>query len=230
MEWNKFKDKFHISWHTSIKKFIESNECNKIYNFLRRSERDIIYPKSINTFRNFENANLKETKAAILFREPYNDMESDGIPLSCILAYKVHPTLNRFHDAMEKEFYDLTLNLLKDHNLDFLLNQDVFLYNVDITVFRNKPESHKDVWKKFTIKVIETLVENNIPIMFIGEDVKNRFIKFIPPAYPEFCVKEAIQDVKLIWNTNGEFLKLNKYIHNKTDFNEIMWVDMDVPF
>lgn len=230
MKWAKFKNKFHLSWHKEIKPFIESDKCNRIYTKLKAVEDDVIYPSSFNTFRNFKNSNLDKTRAAIFFREPFSDMEPDGVPLSCTLAHRVHPHLNMFYDSMEKEFYGLNLDMLKDHQLDYLIEQDVFMHNVDVTVLRNKPGSHRDLWRQFTIKVIKILVERNIPIMFIGEDVRDRYVKFIPPIYPEFLISSEIQDSKLEWDIGGKFLKLNKYIEDKTPYEEIMWVDMNVPF
>lgn len=230
MDWLQFKNKFHTSWHKELQPFIESSACNKIYNFLKTAEDDIIYPKSINTFRSFKDADLKQIRCAILFREPYHDMEPDGNPLSCFLGHKVHHMLNMWHDAMEKEFYGMDLNILKDHTLDFLIKQGVFMTYVDLTVFRNKPGSHKDVWKAFTVKVIEILTKNNIPILFVGKDVRDRFKRYIPPIYPEFCVKQAIEDAQLVWETEGKFLKLDEYIFEHTKHDNIMWVDMDVPF
>lgn len=35
MIWEKFKDHFHESWHDVMQPFIESEECDKIYAFLK---------------------------------------------------------------------------------------------------------------------------------------------------------------------------------------------------
>jgi uracil-DNA glycosylase len=213
-----------------MKSFILSNECNKIYNFLKSAKDDIIYPKSVYTFRPFKYADLEQTRAVVIFKEPYNDIEPDGIPLSCTLGHKVHPMLNTFHDAMEDEFYGLNLDILKDHNLDHIIKQDILLINADLTVFRNKPGSHYNLWKKFTGHVIKILTKRNIPIMFIGEDVCNRFKHLLPPIYPYFLVEKGIEDHLHTWRPNGKFKQLNSYIYENTDFNDVMWVDMDVPF
>jgi len=231
MNWEKFHNKFHKSWHRSMKPFIESNDCNKIYTFLKANkDKGTIVPSSMNTFRNFKNANLNKTRMALFFREPYSDIEPDGIPLSCELSDKISLPLNKFYNAMEKEFYGLSLDMIKDKNLDYYLRQDVFFHNVDVTVFKNKPGSHKDLWKNFTKHVIKILVKKNIPIMFIGEDVRDKYIKLIPPMYPEFFIKEDILNKDLVWNTNNKFKDIGKYIWDNTAYNEVMWVNMDVPY
>ena len=61
------------------------------------------------------------------------------------------------------------------------------------------------------------LEKKNIPIMFIGEDVRDKYIKLIPPMYPEFFVKEDILSKDLVWNTNDKFRELGKYIWDNTD-------------
>lgn len=210
--------------------FIKSNECNKIYNYLKSNKDKEIYPKSLFTFRNFKDSNLEEINVAVIFREPYSDMEPDGIPLSSTMGHKVHPMLDTFYNAMEDEFYGLNLHIFKHNNLEYLLEQNVFLHNADVTVFKNKPGSHKNLWKKFTSHVIKILIKRNIPIMFIGSDVRDEYKHLLPPIYPDFLVQEAIQDNTLTWRPNGKFLQLNKYIYEKTLNQEIMWVDMDVPF
>ncbi len=53
MEWNKFKDKFHESWHAKMRPFIESEECDKIYAFLKSESKrgKTIAPLSQNVWR-----------------------------------------------------------------------------------------------------------------------------------------------------------------------------------
>lgn len=230
MNWSGFRTKFHPSWHSEIKPFIESKACDKIYKFLKENKDFIIWPSSMNTFRNFYDANLEETRCAVIFREPYNDVEPDGRPLSCFLGHKIHPMINTWHDAMEEEFYGLNLNILKDHVLDHLREQGVFMHNADLTVFKNKPESHKGLWKDFTEHVLKILKSKKIPIMFIGKDLLDRFGSLFPESYPIFCVEKSINDAELVWRCEGEFMKMNEYIFEHTDFEDVQWVDMEVPF
>lgn len=229
MDWNSFRKKFHSSWHKELKPFIVSENCNKIYAFLKANKDKVIVPSSMNTFRNFKDSNLDQMRCAVIFREPYNDIEPDGNPLSCFLGHTIHPMINMWHDAMEEEFYGLNLHILKDHTLDHLLEQDVFLHNADLTVFRKTPGSHRDVWKDFTTHVLKILIARKIPVMFIGQDVKDRFDVF-PENYPVFCVPESLHDAKIQWRCNGEFRKMNEYIEEHTDYYDPQWVDMDVPF
>ena len=39
MKWDNFKEHFHPSWHGKMKTFIESNECDEIYAFLKKESK-----------------------------------------------------------------------------------------------------------------------------------------------------------------------------------------------
>ena len=41
MDFKKFEDQFHPSWHAKMRPFIESNECNDIYAFLKKERRGV---------------------------------------------------------------------------------------------------------------------------------------------------------------------------------------------
>lgn len=228
MKWESFKKKFHKSWHKEIRSFIESKECDNIYNVLKNNKENIIYPKAINTFKNFMTPNLDDVCVAVFFREPYSDIEPDGIPLSCFLNNKIHPMLNMWYNAIEKEFYGLNLHVNKHLTLEYILKQGIFLHNVDVTVQKDKPGSHKNLWKPFTLHIIKSLTKRNIPIVFVGKDLANRFP--IAKNHPMFIINDSIHDVKLVWDIKGKLLELNKYIYDKTYFNEPQWVDLGVPF
>jgi uracil DNA glycosylase len=73
MDWNKFSPKFHKSYHEIMQPFIESEECDAIYAFLKaESGRGAqVAPQSINTFRAFKETPLDELKCVLMFQDPY---------------------------------------------------------------------------------------------------------------------------------------------------------------
>jgi uracil DNA glycosylase len=238
MEWNNFKNKFHTSWHASVKPFIESNHCNLIYSFLKKQKGKEIAPKSSNTFRAFE-VDLKKIRCVIIFDEPYsckqNDLQyADGIPLSCEYVDKIHPQLIAFYEAMETEFYNgLNINMIKRNDLEFLRAQGVLFISSSLTTEINSPGKHKNLWTPFIKHIItKVFVKRMIPIVFAGENVFDQYAKTIDPVYPYFVIKQSISDtsVSVPWNTNEVFSRLNKYLWDKTDNEDVMWVNMDVPF
>jgi uracil DNA glycosylase len=237
MNWDNFKNKFHTSWHKAIKPFIESNECNKIYTFLKKQKGVEIAPKSALTFRTFEQP-FKNIRCVVILDEPYsnkqNDLQyADGIPLSCEFVDKIHPHLNAFYDAMEEEFYGLNLHAIKQMDLNFYTNQGVLFLSSSLTTEIGSPGKHKQLWVPF-IKYLITNVfsKKTIPIVFIGQDVYEQYAKVMDPIYPYFIVKQSLSKctVGVPWDTNGVFTRLNKYLWDNTDYDEIMWVNMDVPY
>lgn len=237
MDWTKFKTKFHKSWHISIKKFIESNECNKIYNFLKSQKGKEIAPKSNLTFRAFEQP-LSKVKVVVLLEEPYCEkikgvQYADGIPLSCAYVEKLHPQLDAFYDAMEKEFYELNLNIFKDHNVEYLTNQGVLFLSSSLTVEVDSPGSHKRLWEPFMKYLIKNIFnKRNIPIVFCGGEVYEQYKDCLDPIYPYFIVNQPLSEcnIGIPWNSRDRFTKLNHYLWEKLGHTEIMWVNMDVPF
>jgi len=68
MDFEKFKEHFHESWHAKIKPFIESNECDAIYKYLKsESQRGKkIAPLSQHVYRCFFETPLTDVKLVIL--------------------------------------------------------------------------------------------------------------------------------------------------------------------
>ena len=103
-----------------IEKFIKNGDKVKSYVFfkgreIQHKDKGEIMPSSVNTFRNFKYANLNRTRVALFFREPFSAIEADGIPLSSELSDKLSLPLDKFYNAMEKEFYGLNLNIIKEN-------------------------------------------------------------------------------------------------------------------
>lgn len=236
MDWIKFQTKFHKSWHTIVKPFIESEECNKIYSFLKNQKGEIA-PKSMFTFRSF-NIDINNIKCVILLDEPYTEkykgiQYADGVPLSCFFVEKIHPQLNAFYNAMEKEFYDLNLNIIKELNLDFYFHQGVLFLNSSLTTEIGHPGKHKGLWKPFIDILIKKLFSvKNIPIIFCGKDVYDEYKDVLSIHHKIFIIEHNLSEcnIGVPWNTNNVFLDFNKYLLKETNEMEIMWVNMEVPF
>lgn len=237
MNWNNFKNKFHSSWHTSVKKFIESKECDKIYTFLKSQKGKEIAPKSAYTFRSFKWP-LKDLKVLVLFEEPFCDryegmQYADGIPLSCEFIDRLHSQTDTFYNAMEKEFYGFNLNMIKETNVNYLARQGVMFLNSSLTVEVNSPGSHKNLWVPF-IKhlILGVFKKKKIPIIFCGEDVYNQYKSILEDSDRYFVIKQPISETHLSipWNTENKFYEFEQYLYNNTLKNEIMWVNTDVPF
>jgi uracil DNA glycosylase len=237
MEWKQFESKFHKTWHTSMKKWVEGKDSAKVYAFLKNQRGKEIAPKSNLTFRTFEQP-LDKVKVVVLLEEPFcgkqDDVQfADGIPLSCEYVNKMHSHLREFYEAMEREFYDLSLHTIMNKDLKFLTNQGVLFLSSSLTVEIGSPGKHKDLWVSLIGHLIKTVFcKKDIPIIFCGSNVYEQYKFYVDPIFPYFVVKQPLSEWKLgtQWKTDGKFSALNKYLWEETKKDDIMWVNQDVPY
>ena len=100
MNFELFKDNFHPSWWPKIRKWVESEDCDKLYAFLKsESRRGIaIAPLSSLVYRAFLETPLDEVKVIILSFCPYHSFYqgspvSDGLAFSSSITGKLQPSL-----------------------------------------------------------------------------------------------------------------------------------------
>lgn len=242
MKWDNFKDQFHESWHEKIRPFIESEQCDTIYKYLKKKSKEgkQIAPLSTLTFRAFKETRLDKLKVVLLGYCPYhtfygNYPVADGLAFSCSITGKQQPSLEKFIDGIEKDAYS---GLKLDYNkkmsdLTYLANQGVLLLNSSLTVEKDKAGSHQELWKPFTKYVLEEcLAYTGAPIVFIGKDAQ-KFKKSISPLTHGYSFEiehpasaARIQDT---WDTQGVFSKINELLKMNDKFNVIYWLD-ELPF
>jgi len=232
MDWNKFSSNFHPSWHARMKPFIESEECDEIYAFLKKeSGRGAsLAPQSINTFRVFKELPLEDIKCIFLFQDPYFTFKdglpiADGLALGCSIHKKIQPTLRQFYTGIEEELFN-GFNLdwdLEECNVSYLVEQGVMMLNAALTVEKDKAGSHKQLWKPFTEYIIKNIVNKyNIPIVLCGKDaqeydsiIESKTFKVSHPASASYNGGK--------WNTNGVFTELNK-LFEKQMVESVSWL------
>lgn len=239
MNWEKFKDKFHNSWHSKIKPFIESEECDKIYAYLKKESQrgKKIAPDSINTYRCFFETPLDDVKVVILGMCPYHTFKNgnpvaDGLALSCSITGQIQPSLDQFYNALEREFYDgLNLNFEKHPDLSYLANQGVLLLNAALTTEKDKAGSHLELWEPFMKFLFENIINDlGVPIVFLGKEASKLkkytgiFTHIFEISHPASASYKGIE-----WDTEGTFKKVDKIIWENNG-DSILWLDCDAPF
>ena len=233
MLWSKFEQFFHPSWHSKIKKFIESQECDEIYRFLKSESKSgkTIAPESKNVFRAFKETSLDDLKVVICLMDPYNKLINnkpiaDGLAMSCSITDKLQPSLNCFYEGLLNEFDSLRVkNYYKNPDLTYLANQGVLMLNTALTVEANKAGSHLEIWKPFTIFLFKEVFSNKgIPIVFLGKDAQlyKKHLGIFDNIY-ELSHPVSASYNNSIWKTNGTFEQISqtlKIINNE----EIEWL------
>ena len=73
MIWENFEEHFHPSWYNKIRPWVESEDCDKVYSFLKSETRrgKKIAPLSSNVFRAFKETPLDELKMVHLLQMVY---------------------------------------------------------------------------------------------------------------------------------------------------------------
>jgi uracil-DNA glycosylase len=158
MDFEKFKDLLHESWHKKMKPFVESSECDKIYQFLKsesgRGRR--LAPLSSNVWRAFKETSFDDLNVVFLGLSPYHTFKDNapiasGILMDCSITGKLQPSLEKFYCEAERQLYQgLNLHLIKDPDLSYLCSQGILMANIGLTCEEGKPGSHSLIWSGFT--------------------------------------------------------------------------------
>lgn len=238
MDWLKFKDQFHESWHSKMQPFIESEECDKIYEYLKKEGKrgKKIAPSSSVTYRCFKETSLDNIKVVMIGMCPYHtfvngEPVADGLLMGCSNTGKPQPSLQKFYEGLEKELFDgLNLKYEKLADVSYLAKQGVLMFNAALTTEMNKAGSHIDIWEPFTKYVLEEIITPlGVPTIFLGKDA-SRYEKYTSPFAWNFVLTHPASAAykQSDWDTEGKFGMVNKVLKDNNNF-EIMWL-YDVPF
>lgn len=235
MNWEKFKDQFHESWHLKMQPFIESEACDNIYKFLKsESQRGKkIAPLSSNVYRCFLETPLTDMKAVLVGMAPYHTLKqgspvADGLLMGCSTTGMLQPSLQQFYDAIEREMYDGLCTYCDKQNPDvsYLAHQGVLMFNASLTTEINKAGSHMDIWEPFTKYVLEEIIAPTmVPVVFLGKDAA-KYARYTNPfAYTFVTTHPASAAYRNTdWESGDVFKMVNKVLKDNNG-EEILWLD-----
>lgn len=238
MNWEKFAEKFDESWHSKMQPFIESEECDNIYKFLKAEGKrgKKIAPSSSVTYRCFKETSLDDLKVVMIGMCPYHTFYNslpvaDGLLMGCSVTNKLQPSLEKFYEGLEDELHDgLNLKYEQLTDVSYLAKQGVLMFNAALTTEVNKAGSHIEIWEPFTRYVMEEILSvTGAPTIFLGKDAA-KYEKYTNPFAWNFVLSHpasaAYKQSK--WDTEGTFTKVNKILKDNNGY-EIMWL-YNVPF
>lgn len=237
MQWEKFKDQFHESWHAKVKPFIESEQCDKIYEFLKKESKrgKKIAPLSSNVFRAFRETSLDNLKVVMMGMCPYHttlggEYVADGLLMGCSITGKLQPSLEQFYKAIERELYE-DVKHEKTPDVRYLANQGVLMLNAALTTEINKAGSHIALWEPFTRYLFEHVLDTaGVPIIFLGKDAA-KYERYVPPFTWSFTLSHpaSASYKNTDWDTEGVFGKVNKILKDNNNY-KIWWLYEEPPF
>jgi uracil DNA glycosylase len=239
MNFDKFKECFHESWHNKIQPFIESEECDKIYAYLKKEVRrgKQIAPLSSNIYRCFLETPLTDLKVIMVGMCPYHTLRNgspvaDGLLMGCSSTGILQPSLEQFYGGVEIELYNgLNLHYTKNPDVSYLAKQGVLMFNAALSTEINKAGSHTSLWEPFVKYFFEDVVgTEGAPIILLGKEA-SKCKKYIQPFKWVFEISHpASASYKgLEWDTEGTFGKVNKILKDNNN-HSITWLDEEPPF
>lgn len=237
MNWEKFEKFFHESWHEKMKVFIESEDCDKIYKFLKfeSARGKKIAPKSENVYKAFLETDLNQLKVVVLGFCPYHTFYyrkpiADGLLMGCTMTNKLQPSLEQFYNALEFEFYDgVNVKYDKTPDVKYLANQGVLMLNAALTTEMNKPGSHLEIWQSFMKFLFEEIINiTGVPVVYLGKEAaKCRRYRGIF-SHDFFISHPASASYNHTdWSSEGVFKKVNILIEqNNGEEFKIEWLKL----
>jgi uracil-DNA glycosylase len=239
MNWQNFKHQFHPSWHAKMRPFIESEECDKIYAYLKAESKrgKRVAPLSMHVWRCFLETPLTDLKVVMVGMAPYHTLKNnapvaDGLLMGCSITEQLQPSLEQYYTAVEKEFYDgLNLEMIKSPDVSYLAQQGVLMLNASLTVEINKAGSHMDVWEPFIKYLFEEVINHlGVPILFLGKDAaKYKKYTGIFAHVFELSHPASASYKNTDWDTEGVFSKIDILLEENNGFT-VQWLPIDVPF
>jgi uracil-DNA glycosylase len=128
-----------------------------------------IFPEKSNIFRCFREINIETCKYVLIGQDPYHNVYNN-VPSACGLSFVtengyINPSLRILSASLGIDPLEFK---------DFMLDNRVLLLNTTLTVFRSQPNSHIDVWSKFTKILINKISreKTNLNWILLGGDAK----------------------------------------------------------
>ncbi len=231
LDFESFKPKFG-AWADKFKPFIESKEMWDIMQRIKAdSTREVIVPKSSDTFRAFATTRPSDIKVIFILMDPYprrykgGAFQATGIAMDCSNSpdNKLQPSLEFFYKAMEKE---LGKKVEWSKSLEYLHEQGVMMYNSDLTCKLNKTESHSGYWEPFQKYFLEEVMYGTTGIIYVlcgkASERLEGYINSLGNYIFKLTHPSSAQYSTGVWNSEGIFKKINEILKDNNNF-EIMW-------
>lgn len=169
-------------WHPILQKImLDYPELGSKLNQEREDFQDIleIYPVTENIFSAFQLCSLADLKIIIIGQDPYHQpKQAQGLAFSVNPGIPIPPSLKNIFKEIKSDLQKPNYEI-KSGDLRYLAQQGILLLNTTLTVRQGKPNSHLQLWKGFTKKIIDYILEEkkDIILMLWGNNAKNLIAK-----------------------------------------------------
>jgi uracil-DNA glycosylase len=140
---------------------LDNSELDQIIKKLNTYKTTIL-PTNNRIFQAFKYFNLIDTKVVWLGLDPYIGCDQAmGLSFSVPKECKLPPSLRNIYKELnleDKSHGDLT---------EWVRNNQFLMLNASLTVFEGRSNSHQEIWKEYTDKLIKDISEKTDKIIFI---------------------------------------------------------------
>jgi len=215
---------FEKEWLSVLTPFLQTVDFENIGKMLAYERTKYnVYPTELETiFRAFRETPFNSIKVVILLQDPYHTKGiADGLALSCSNFPHPQPSLKNVLIEIEDDCYNNTIDMLKPeyYNLQRWAKQGVLLLNTALTVREGQPNSHEEMWKRFSQFVISQIAERNTGIIFMLWGKKAQvFQQFIDPFVHHILITDHPQAPNYgshnskMWFGNKHFSTANRLL------------------
>ena len=239
MNWDKFKNNIHPSWHDKTKPFVQSEECDLLYAHLKKDSKrgKQIAPLSADVWKAFKLCPMDELKVVLMGMSPYHTFKNgkpvaDGLMMSCSVTGYIQPSLQQLYSALESEYNQPKGTYEVTPDLSYLAEQGVLLLNAALTTEKNKAGSHIEIWEPFIKYLFENvLVPLGIPVVFLGKDA-GKYQRYMGIFSHSFVVSHPASAAYkgADWDSEGVFNKLDKLLMQNNGFSVGWLKNAEAPF
>ena len=148
-------EEFEKDYFKKIMEFVDAEYASKT-----------VYPPYDDIFNAFKLTPFSDVKVVILGQDPYHEKgQAHGLAFSTPEGRPIPRSLKNIFKEISSE-YDCPIP--ESGCLEKWAKQGVFLLNTVLTVEEGNANSHSDCgWQTFTDKVIESLNEHTMPVVFL---------------------------------------------------------------
>lgn len=165
----------NLLWKIIITDLMTKHDIdNKIDYAQKNNEVNLaILPKPDLVFSAFNHFGIDELNVVIIGQDPYiNKEQAMGLSFSVPKGVKLPPSLKNVYKCIENTC-EITMDF-ENGDLTNWAKQGVLLLNTTLTVFEKNSNSHKKIWKGFSLDLLKYISDNteNVIFMLWGNDAR----------------------------------------------------------
>lgn len=228
-----FLNRVPIGWEKIFNQL--KDLVSHISDVVETSERDhkSIVPDKDELFTAFDMCPVNNLRVVIVGQDPYDTIAENsrpnatGMAFSCREDVKICPSAAVIISELSMSYKE-AYNIPSNGDFSSWAKQGVLLLNCALTVGRNDPGSHLEIWKEFTISLLQLVskTQKKLVYFFVGskarefsENIRNSIGKF-------FCCHPAAKfrnpNIKNQIEGSNVFVKINRCL-KKNGIGQIEW-------